>query len=386
MQLSRIVLYVIAVLMLAPAAAENVRADSGWQDQGDHEKKLKELKRDISKLKDWIHDAQGEQSDLEKELRATEEKIQDKVREINKLQTSINDTEKQVDELEDKEKEHLASLSQQKGLLARQIQAAYGMGREQGVKLLLNAEDPTTLQRMLAYYDYLNVARGEHIEKYRQTIEELKQTRAEILKRNQALLESRNALALSKETLESKRKERETTLAKLNSSLNYKQNELTRMQKNQKQLETLVKEVEKAISNLELTQDSVPFSKLRAKLPKPTKGALQQLQGQSGGGFRPSGVFFQTPLNTPVSAVHHGRVVFADWLRGFGLLMIIDHGDGYMSLYGYNQALLKDTGDWVRSGETVASAGSSGGQSETGLYFEIRHNGKPDDPLRWFKK
>ncbi len=362
-------------------------AEEQWEDHELQQKKLVELKQNISKLRTWIDGAQGEQSQLEKDLRATEEKIQAKVREINDIEQDINATEEQIGKLEGEEKEHLASLNQQKALLGKQIRAAYAMGQEQGIKLLLNAEDPQKLQRLMNYYGYLNKARGEQITAYRETIEKLKTTRASILERNQALVSSRNTLARARENLLGQRKEREVTLAKLTQSLNYRKNELVRMEKDQQQLETLVQEVEKTISNLELTQDSVPFIKLRAKLPWPTTGKLKKNFGRSAGGksFRLPGVFFKTSVNAPVKAVHHGRVVFSDWLRGFGLLMIIDHGDGYMSLYGFNQALLKDTGDWVNSGELIASAGNSGGQPETGLYFEIRHKGKPDNPVKWLK-
>ncbi|OZG71781.1 metallopeptidase [Hahella sp. CCB-MM4] len=358
-----------------------------WEDHELQQQKLDALKQNISKLRTWIDGARGEQSQLEKDLRATEEKIQAKVREINAIESDIHDTEAQIRELESEEKEHLASLNQQQALLGKQIRAAYAMGQEQGIKLLLNAEDPLKLQRLMNYYGYLNRARGDQIEEYRDTIDQLKQTRAGILERNQELISFRNNLARARENLEGQRKERAVTLAKLTKSLNYKKNELVRMEKDQQQLETLVQEVEKTISNLELTQDSVPFAKLRAKLPWPTSGKMQRNFGRSAGGknFRMPGVFFSVPVNTPVKAVHHGRVVFSDWLRGFGLLMIIDHGDGYMSLYGFNQALLKDTGDWVNSGELIASAGNSGGQQESGLYFEIRHKGKPDNPAKWLK-
>ncbi|WP_020407880.1 murein hydrolase activator EnvC family protein [Hahella ganghwensis] len=362
-------------------------ATDPWEDHELQQQKLDALKQNISKLQTWIDDASGEQSQLEKDLRATEEKIQTKVREINAIEGDIRVTEDNIKKLESEEKEHLSSLNQQQALLGKQIRAAYAMGQEQGIKLLLNAEDPLRLQRLMSYYSYLNKARGEQIDEYRETIDKLKQTRAGILERNQELISYRNNLAKAREGLEGQRKDRAITLAKLTKSLSYKKNELVRMEKDRQQLETLVQEVEKTISNLELTQDSVPFAKLRAKLPWPTSGKLQRNFGRSAGGksYRMPGVFFSVPVNSPVKAVHHGRVVFSDWLRGFGLLMIIDHGDGYMSLYGFNQALLKDTGDWVNSGELIASAGNSGGQQESGLYFEIRHKGKPDSPTKWLK-
>ena len=149
-------------------------AEEQWEDHELQQKKLVELKQNISKLRTWIDGAQGEQSQLEKDLRATEEKIQAKVREINDIEHDISQTQEQIQTLENEEREHLASLNQQKALLGKQIRAAYAMGQEQGIKLLLNAEDPLKLQRLMSYYGYLNKARGEQITAYRETIEKLK--------------------------------------------------------------------------------------------------------------------------------------------------------------------------------------------------------------------
>jgi septal ring factor EnvC (AmiA/AmiB activator) len=159
------------------------------------------------------------------------------------------------------------------------------------------------------------------------------------------------------------------------------------MEENQKQLEQVLKEVERAVANMQLDKDATPFRTLRNQMPWPAEGRLVRKYGsRSPDGIGSTGIVIQSAVNTPVKAIHHGRVVFSDWLRGFGLLMIVDHGDGFMSLYGFNQALLKDTGDWVNEGDVLASVGNSGGQREGGLYFEIRYKGKPDNPLLWLKK
>ena len=261
------------------------------------------------------------------------------------------------------------------------------MGREPTIKLMLNAEDPVTLQRLITYYGYLNTARQGEIKHYRHSIENLEQTRRDILVKNQNLILSRNRLAKAREDLQAQRQQRADALAKLNKSLNYKQNKLVRMERDQQQLEQLIKEVERTIATLELEAGPEPFKQQRGKLPWPARGIRQSdIRATVNNLPRSPGIFLQTEINEPVRAVHHGRVVFADWLRGFGLLMILDHGDNYMSLYGFNEALLKNTGDWVKSGETIASTGNSGGQTQSGLYFEIRHRGKPDNPLKWLQK
>ncbi len=380
--LFRLLSLLLALSLTAPTAF----AEDQWQDQETQEKQLKQLKQNISKIKNWIASAEGEQSQLEKDLKAAETQIHSKVVAIRSLQRKIGAAEKQIKQLEAQESNQLNALQQQQDLLSQQVRTSYAMGREQGVKLLLNAEDPLTLQRLMGYYRYLNDARGQLINRYRDIITDLKATRSAILVKNQELISARNDLATTRDALEASRQKRSTALASLKRDLKSKQNQLQRMRQNQRHLESLVVEVEKTIASLEIKQDARPFGKLRGKLLWPTNGNLIRSFGSSDGQFRSPGVFFRTPENEPVNAVHHGRVVFADWLRGFGLLMIIDHGDNYMSLYGFNEALLKEAGDWVDSGELIASAGNSGGQSQTGLYFEIRHEGKPSNPVRWLKK
>jgi len=160
------------------------------------------------------------------------------------------------------------------------------------------------------------------------------------------------------------------------------------MAKDRSQLERLLDAVEQSIANLEIPSDYRPFHKLKGKLHWPTKGKISKRFGssRSGSNLRWQGVTLTAKEGSEVNAIHHGRVVFADWFRGSGLLIIIDHGDGYMSLYGHNQSLLIEPGDWVTVGEQIATVGNSGGKKHAGLYFEIRHKGQPTDPRHWCKR
>ena len=358
-----------------------------WEDHEKRQEQLKELNRSISEVKNWIKSAQKKQSTLVNELRIAEKNISDNLRQIEVTERNIIAIEKDLTDLSQTESEQTRIMREQQQLIAQQVRATYAMGREQGIKLLLNADDPLTLQRVIKYYGYFNDARANQVAETRQAIISLEQTRQMILEKNQKLIDSRNRLSKNQQKLEKGRQLRASALAALNQNLTDKHTELTEMEHNQQQLEELVKEVERTIATIGLANDTTPFAQLRGKLDWPTDGTLQRKfgpVGQRSVGF--PGVFFKTPLSQPVSAVHHGHVVFADWLRGFGLLLILDHGDDYMSLYGFNQALLKDTGDWVDSGEVIASSGNSGGQSQSGLYFEIRHKGKPSNPVRWLQK
>ena len=160
------------------------------------------------------------------------------------------------------------------------------------------------------------------------------------------------------------------------------------MKANQARLEALLLEVERAISELELPDESSPFKAQKAKLPWPARGKVVESYGSrlAQGKLRSNGIRISANLNAEVKAVHYGRVVFSDWLRGFGLIIIIDHGEGYLSLYGNNNSLLLDVGDWASPGETIAYAGNSGGRNQSSLYFEIRRNGKPLNPKKWLRK
>ena len=160
---------------------------------------------------------------------------------------------------------------------------------------------------------------------------------------------------------------------------------LKQLKLDQKRLQALLKEIEKSLNFATIVSDKA-FKTLKGKLPWPLKGRVKQGFGSVRDNIRYDGLWIQAKESAPVKAVHHGRVVFADWLRGYGLVLIVDHGSGYMSLYGYNQSLLHDIGDWVSAGEVVATAGNSGGRDTNGLYFAIRYKGKPSNPRRWLKK
>jgi septal ring factor EnvC (AmiA/AmiB activator) len=154
---------------------------------------------------------------------------------------------------------------------------------------------------------------------------------------------------------------------------------------NQSALEKVLRAVQESMADLPANLGNSPFASLQGKLKWPAQGRMVHHFGayREQGALRWNGVLIAAPPGSPVRAVHHGRVVFADWMRGFGNLIIVDHGGGYMSLYGHNESLLKGPGDWVRGGETLATSGNSGGQSQAGLYFEIRHKGTPVNPARW---
>ncbi|MFD2232051.1 murein hydrolase activator EnvC family protein [Alkalimarinus sediminis] len=383
--MTRTIASVVLFLLFAWLAPITLAADS---EPDVSPKQLKALKKTIGKLNTELNKAEGKRSELQLLLKKSELEISRIGKDIHKVQLQLNDAKKRLKELQKTKKTLELQLKNQQSYLKKQIVTAYSLGRQPAVKVLLNLEDPQKIDRTLAYYDYFNKARAKEIESYRTTIKQLNDTQAAIDQENDKLINARSQLVTSKAELNESQRSRKRTLAKLNNAIKGKSRELEKLTNDQKRLEQLLKDVEKAIANLKLPEDSRPFSQLKSKLPWPTRGKVTEYYGSrlADGKLRRNGVIIETNSATQVNAVHYGRVVFSDWIRGFGLMTIIDHGGGYMSLYGHNKSLLKEIGDWVRTGETIAYSGNSGGQQEIGLYFEIRKNGRPQNPLKWLQR
>jgi septal ring factor EnvC (AmiA/AmiB activator) len=182
------------------------------------------------------------------------------------------------------------------------------------------------------------------------------------------------------------RRQRKELLAELGKKIKNQENTLTDLETSRGRIENLLKSLGELLADIPTSpSETRPFVSLKGKLPWPVNGPFMGSFGQpkNYGNLKWNGVLIQAELGTPVHVVSHGRVAFADWLQGFGFIIIIDHGEGYMSLYGHNESLFKQTGDWVQANEVIATAGDSGGQLLTGVYFEIRSRGKPVDPSKW---
>ncbi len=275
-------------------------------------------------------------------------------------------------------------LGRERSALAEQVRMSYVAGRREMLKLLLNQENPARLGRMVVYYDYLNRARSQRLVAVEAEIETSMglATESAQVARELNRLEQRQAAELT--VLESSRNERRSVLAKLEQDIATSGEEIRQLRDEEQRLGELFAELE---TSFELSPLAVArgFPSIKGELAWPVSGSLFSDFGQAraGGPLRWNGVVVGAPGGTRVRAVYYGRVVYADWLPGLGLLIIVDHGAGYMSLYGHNEALLKGSGAWVAPGDVIAHVGDSGGQTRTALYFEIRHNGEPLDPHPW---
>ena len=349
------------------------------------ESQLRELRQDIAQLQGWLTEARGEQSDLQDQLRKTETQIGQLVTRIEKNTREAQELEQRMRRLRHEQDDLQQQLDQQAGFLRQQIRAAYSMGRQEYLKVLLNQQEPDRVARLLRYYDYINKERTQRIEEYLAIARQLDQVQSEIITRGQALEQVRRSLQERRRELLAEQSQRQILVAELSREIADGDDELAKLQADQKRLEELLEAVTEAIVKLPPPRDARPFPDMRGSLPWPIQGRVLSAFGSRQQNTRlvSRGLTIQANSGDEIKAIHGGRLVFADWMRGFGFLVIIDHGDGYMSLYGHNQTLRRQTGDWVNAGDVIATAGSTGGQQRTALYFEIRRQGKPLDPITW---
>jgi septal ring factor EnvC (AmiA/AmiB activator) len=260
-------------------------------------------------------------------------------------------------------------------------------GREELAKLLLSQESPASLGRMLVYYDYFNRARTERIAAASRELAALDDLAAESLRLEKKLEELAQKQASEAAAHERARAERRTALERIETSMTDAGGQIEALRLEEERLSELVLELAALLEDLPRGAEE-PFVAQKGKLPWPVDGKVAQSYGQArdGGLLRSNGVLVSAATGTAVQAVYHGRVAFADWLPGLGLLVIVDHGGGYMSLYGHNEAILRESGEWVSPGDEIAQVGDSGGQAKPGLYFEIRHDGAPQDPRQWMRR
>ena len=252
------------------------------------------------------------------------------------------------------------------------------------MKQLLNQESPDELDRMMRYYRYFSESRLEVLGEYQSTLTEIEQTNQALSTQHEQQAAQRNALTAERLRLAEERDTRAGLIEKLDLESETKSEEYDRLLKDRERLESLLAELRRR--TLEL--DGSAFEAARGSLPMPISGPIRHAFGapRADNRLRWHGLDIEANDGDSVAAVFRGRVIFSDWLRGFGLLTILDHGSGYMSLYGHVDALYKKPGDWVESGEPIAIAGSSGGTAFSGVYFEIRHDGEPQDPIRWIRR
>ncbi len=373
-----------------PALAEN----------GDTRGQLQTLRSHLKDLEKDLNASRGERDNLRDALRDTEQNIGGLLLNLKQLDASLRTETQRLGRLQQENAQQRRQIQTQLDHLANEARAAYILGQQESLKLFLNQKNPAEVSRVLTYHRYLQQARAARIQSARAALGKLLVLQAQISSHREELTTLRADELKKKQTLEASRRKRGELLAQVNRRVLNQSQEKERLQRDEQRLVRLLDELRSAKLNPPLrppskdSESNTPFPSLdgrfadyKGKLPLPVKGRIEARYGapRNTGGLKWRGIFLSAPEGRNVISVFRGRVAYADWLRGFGLLMVVEHGDGYMTLYGHNQSLYKEAGDWVEAGQTIASIGNTGGPSEPGLYFEIRHDGEPRNPLDWCK-
>jgi septal ring factor EnvC (AmiA/AmiB activator) len=363
-------------------------ASKGQSDEEQAREQLKNLQREIRAVTKQISTEKNRKNSLQNQLRKADVELGHLQKSIAQNERALQSSRKELADLNAKAQILIESRDAQQALVAREIRTAYQMGRQGQLKILLNQEDPNTLARAFTYYQYFYQARGKHIDQYREILAELKELEPAIVTATGELENKNQTLDKQQTKLIKAKKTRELAVSNLLASIASKDGKLKQMQQDQQELKRLLEAIEKAVVNLKMPENYKSFSAAKGSMPWPISGRASHRFGNSrnSGKMRWQGVTIPAKPGLKISAIHHGRVVYADWLRGSGLLLIIDHGDDYMSLYAHNQSLMAEVGEWVNAGSTIATVGSSGGQDSAALYFEVRHKGKPVNPASWCRR
>lgn len=372
----------IALLLVVMAARPGLAQDPDLAQV--KERELEAVREKISELKESMDRRAGERDRVTGELQAAEGRIAEKRQRLRELERQRAFSEQKKGELETRLAGRREALAAETDLLAAQVRTAYMSGEQERLKLLLNQHDPATLGRLMTYYRYMSDYRGQNIETVNGHIRELSVLRGQAAAETERLADLAAAMQVEVDALDTVQADRQALLASLKARIAEEGTEIERLAAEERDLARLIAELTSILSDYPITSEA-PFSDLKGRLTWPVAGTLIHDFGQprAGGTVRWNGVVLAAPRGREVRAVYHGRVIFADWLAGMGLLVIVDHGEGYMTLYGYNETTLKSAGDWVAPGDVIATVGDSGGQSQAGLYFEVRKGTSPENPRRW---
>ncbi len=354
----------------------------------DQQKQLEKLRQTINTLKKELAATRTNRDEINKTLEEQEKNIGELSKKARKIEGELKERQHKLKNLRDERSQLNDKKRHQEGLVGDYINAAYRLGQQGNLRLLLNQEDPSRVSRNLRYYDYFVQARAEKITQYLTTIDRINSIEPEIAYETEKIRQNFASLSAQKTKLQEAQHSRRKVLASLNKRIDSQDKKLRSKMEDRRQLQKLLAKVIENISDIHFKGSETSFSSLKGKLPWPTKGKVVKRFGSNriANKMKWEGMLISSNPGDAVRSVHYGRVIFSDYLRGHGLLIIVDHGTGFMSLYAHNQALYKELGEWVEQGDIIASVGSSGGQHDSALYFELRHNGKPTNPQRWLRR
>ena len=349
--------------------------------------KLQQLRARIEEIRHDIDSMRGQRDSLQGALEKTETEIGSVTAELRQLDARTAETRRKIQDLYAERSVENARLVTMRAGLAQELQVAYMTGKQEQVKLILSQEDPATVGRLLVYHGYFARARVGRMQALLVSLQHMREIEQTLVEKQAEIVQLQQQQVDKASRLAGEQDKRRKILGQLQSDLHTRTTELTTLEQDQVRLQKLVQSLTLALQDF--PQGNGQYTSLRqlkGQLRWPVAGRITQHFGvkDAHGTLRTRGVHIATRAGSDVQAIASGRIAFSDWLRGFGLLLIIDHGKGYMSLYGQNQSLYKEVGEWVERGETIAAAGDSRGQANAGLYLELRKDGKPINPGRWF--
>lgn len=356
---------------------------------------MAKLQKEIEALQQQLKSVQGTRSGLQKELERSEKEINELQKKAKDINLQLQKQKNELNKLETEKSQLQKQQDAQRAHMEKQLVASYKLGEQSEMKVLFNQESPETFARTLKYHSYFLAAHQQEIDKFTATIKRIDEITPIISSRTAQLAALQAQLTRQQSELKKLHGQRQTALAKVNANLKTKEQELAKLQQDRNRLQELMTRVTRSVAKAQQSPAYVPlpnagerFTARKGKLPWPTQGQMLHRFGSARipGQLNWSGAYIAAAAGTPVIAVHHGRIVFADYFGGHGLLIIVDHGEGYMTLYAHNQVLYKKAGELVKAGENIASIGNSGGQSNHGVYFEIRLRGNPIDPSPWLSR
>lgn len=351
------------------------------------ERELATVRAEIGRIAAALESKSRKRRALNGELEAAEAELSRARERVAVTANDIKATEARLAEVTQAAQQRARELSAERDYLAGQLRAAYVNGRSERLRLILNQEDPAEVGRRTTYYRYLNTVRQDNISRVNGELAELATLRERILgvRAELTALSERRQRELA--TTESRVAERAELLDKLNEQIAAEGGSMAELQAREADLEKLIAELNSILSDYPISTER-PFADLRGNLTWPVAGRLLNDFGQprDGSELRWNGVLLGAERGAEVRAIYHGRVAFSEWLPRLGLLVVLDHGDGYLSLYGHNDALVRSVGDWVGAGDVIATVGDSGGQPQPALYIELRQGRKALNPNRWITR
>ncbi|MRJ44532.1 peptidoglycan DD-metalloendopeptidase family protein [Idiomarina loihiensis] len=371
----------LGLVVISPGLAQDYSED----DKASTQAEIAAVKEELAKRLQAIEERSSALNSTERQLRDLEIKTSEIAGSLRQTETELKEITAEIADSEQRREELKQKQKQQMTQLEDQLVSAYMNGKHDFLKMLLNQQNPGQFERMLSYYQYMNSARVEEIEVIRRTQEEIA-TLTEQLKQQQSQLASLQAEQQEQRAqLEQQQHRQEEKLAELQQQQRKDRSRVTQLEQSREQLEQVLSAIETALTQQKDVR-LVGLQAVKNQLRWPSDGDVKRLFGQRREGpLEWKGVLIEGQNGQPVRSIANGRVVYADWLRGFGLVIVIDHGESYMSLYGHNQTLTKAVGDKVRKDEEIALMGQSGSRNSAALYFEIRHQGRPQNPSNWIR-